>query len=282
MRDEELERLKEIEEDKTPKEEPAQVSPVPTPEEPKRGGMIRGKRSDTKGEMDIPYTEENTAGDVRRALEASLGAQVKLISMAKEWGNEKRGCCGVRSDREARKADNRQTTRETRTGGEKARTGKKNEKDPVTGGANGGEREEVNPEDRSVRDHRKPSTGGGTREKLVIKELDTATRRECAQTNQHGSIVDKGTNSSRRMDPTAAQTSNGGIQEQEVRVGIRTECVEGAGSGRNPGSSADQKRGKTRRTSRMEIASRLARFQKHSRKSRSNGRESSKCSSTRM
>jgi hypothetical protein len=53
-------------------------------------GKMRGRRTDTREEVEIAYTEEDTGGSIRRALEGSTGAQVRLLAQGKEWGDEER------------------------------------------------------------------------------------------------------------------------------------------------------------------------------------------------
>jgi hypothetical protein len=51
------------------------------------GGSMRGRRTDTREEIMIKFTAEDTGGSVRRTLEESTGAQVKLITQSKEWND---------------------------------------------------------------------------------------------------------------------------------------------------------------------------------------------------
>jgi hypothetical protein len=52
--------------------------------------MMHGRRADTRKEVEIEYTEEDTGGSRRRALEESTGAQVRLIRQARERCDEEK------------------------------------------------------------------------------------------------------------------------------------------------------------------------------------------------
>jgi hypothetical protein len=54
------------------------------------GGTLRCKRSDTREVLEVPYTKEDTCGDIRLVLDESLGLRVELIATARKMANEER------------------------------------------------------------------------------------------------------------------------------------------------------------------------------------------------